>query len=167
MYRCNISYRRVRRPSRTHRRGSRAGQTGGLTHYTHRRGTRHGRALCDTKISSVGTSFAVFALLVLAGGAGAFAGSVLGNAFGRTALFAGALIGGALASAAAAFLSATFKWIHTAERMPTAIGAVVGFLVAAGIAVNTLSSPIGPVTSALLIGIGGLLGRRWARQRIA
>jgi hypothetical protein len=113
------------------------------------------------------TSLAVFALLVLAGAAGAFAGSVLGNAFGHTALFAGALIGGALASAAAAFLSATFKWIDTAERIPTAMGAVAGFLVAAGIAVNTLSSPIGPVTSALLIGIGGLLGRWWARRRIA
>jgi hypothetical protein len=124
---------------------------------------RHGRVLCDTKINIV-TSFALFALLILAGGVGAFAGSVLGNAFGHTALFAGALIGGAVACAAAAFLSATFKWIHAAERIPTAIGAVVGFLVAAGIAVNTLSSPIGPITSALLIGIGGLLGRRWARQ---
>jgi hypothetical protein len=113
------------------------------------------------------TSLAVFALLVLAGGAGAFVGSVLGNAFGHTALFAGALIGGALASAAAAFLSATIKWLATTERIPTAIGAVAGFLVAAFIAVNTLSSPIGPVSSALLIGIGGLLGRRWARQRMA
>jgi len=126
----------------------------------------HGRGLCDTNISIV-TSFALFALLVLVGGLGAFAGSVLGNAFGRTALFAGALIGGAVACAAAAFLSARFKWIHAAERIPTAVGAVVGFLVAAGIAVNTLSSPIGPVTSALLIGIGGLLGRRWARQGFA
>lgn len=113
------------------------------------------------------TSLAVFALLVLAGGAGAFAGSMLGNAFGHSALIAGALIGGALASAAAAFLSATLKWIRATERTPTAIGAVAGFLVAAGIAVNTLSSPIGPVTSALLIGVGGLLGRRWARQRRA
>jgi hypothetical protein len=112
------------------------------------------------------TSFAVFVLLVIAGGTGAFAGSVLGNAFGRTGLFAGALIGGALASAAAAFLSATFTWIHAAERTPTAMGAVAGFLVAAVIAVWTLSSPIGPVTSALLIGIGGLLGRRWAHRRI-
>ncbi len=112
------------------------------------------------------TSFALFALLVLAGGAGAFAGSVLGHAFGRTGLFAGALIGGALASAAAAFLCATFTWIHAAERIPTAMGAVAGFFVAAVIAVNTLSSPIGPVTSALLIGIGGLLGRRWGHRRI-
>ena len=101
------------------------------------------------------TSFAVFSLLILAGGAGAFVGSVVGNAFGRTALFAGAVMGGALTSAAAAFVSARLKWIHTAERVPTAIGAVAGFLVAAAIAVNTLSSPIGPLTSTLLIGIGG------------
>jgi len=111
------------------------------------------------------TSYALFALLVLAGGTGAFVGSVLGNAFGRTGLFAGALIGGTIGSAAAAFLGAAFKWINTAERLATAIGAAAGFLVAAMIAVNTLSSPIGPVTSALLIGVGGLLGRRWARRR--
>ena len=111
------------------------------------------------------TSYALFALLVLAGGTGAFVGSVLGNAFGRTGLFAGALIGGTMGSAAAAFLGAAFKWINTAERLPTAIGAAAGFLVAAMIAVNTLSSPIGPVTSALLIGVGGVLGRRWARRR--
>ena len=109
--------------------------------------------------------YALFALLVLAGGTGAFVGSVLGNAFGRTGLFAGALIGGPMGSAAAAFVGAAFKWINTDQRLPTAIGAAAGFLVAAMIAVNTLSSPIGPVTSALLIGVGGLLGRRWARRR--
>jgi hypothetical protein len=49
--------------------------------------------------------------------------------------------------------------------MPTAIGAMIGFLTAALIAVNTLSSPIGPVTSTLLTGVGGLAGGAWARRR--
>ena len=107
---------------------------------------------------------ALFILLVLAGGAGAFAGSVLGNAFGRAGLFAGGLIGGASASALAAFVAAWLKWIQVDERIPTACGAVVGFLVAALIAVNTLSSPVGPVTSTLLTGVGGLVGLRLKRR---
>ena len=106
----------------------------------------------------------LFALLVIAGGAGAFAGSVVGNAFGRTGLFAGAVIGGASASAAAAFVAAWLQWIRIDERVPTACGAVVGFLAAALIAVNTLSSPVGPVTSTLLTGIGGLIGLRLKRR---
>ena len=107
---------------------------------------------------------ALFALLVVAGGAGAFVGSVLGNAFGRTGLFAGGVIGGASASAAAAFVAAWLTWIRIDERVPTACGAVVGFLAAALIAVNTLSSPVGPVTSTLLTGIGGLIGLRLKRR---
>jgi hypothetical protein len=108
---------------------------------------------------------ALFILLVLAGGAGAFAGSVLGNAFGKTGLFAGGVIGGASASACAAFLAAWLKWIRVDERIPIACGAVIGFLVAALVAVNTLSSPVGPVTSTLLTGAGGLIGLRLKRRR--
>jgi hypothetical protein len=107
---------------------------------------------------------ALFTLLVLAGGAGAFAGSILGNAFGRTGLFAGAVIGGASASAGAAFAAAWLKWIRADERIPTACGAVVGFLAAALIAVNTLSSPVGPVISTMLTGVGGLVGLRLKRR---
>ena len=107
----------------------------------------------------------LFVLLVLAGGSGAFVGSVLGNAVGRTGLFAGAVVGGTSASAAAAFLAARMKWIAIDERVPTACGAVAGFLAAALIAVNTLSSPVGPVLSTLLTGVGGLIGRRLKRRR--
>ena len=107
---------------------------------------------------------ALFILLVLAGGAGAFAGSVLGSAFGKAGLFAGGVIGGVSASAAAAFVAAWLKWIRFDERIPTACGAVIGFLVAALIAVNTLSSPVGPVTSTLLTGVGGIIGLRMKRE---
>lgn len=110
---------------------------------------------------------ALFILLVLAGGAGAFAGSVLGNTFGRTGLFAGGVIGGMAASAAAAFAAAWMKWIERDERVATACGAVAGFLAAALVAVNTLSSPVGPVTSTLLTGAGGLIGRQLKRRATA
>jgi hypothetical protein len=110
---------------------------------------------------------ALFTLLVLAGGAGAFVGSILGNAFGRTGLFAGGALGGASASAAAAFAAAWLKWIQTDERLPTACGAVAGFLAAALIAANTLSSPVGPVLSTLLTGVGGLIGLRLKRRTMS
>lgn len=101
-----------------------------------------------------------FALLVVVGGAGALLGSIVGAAFGHTALFVGGLLGGLLASPAAAFLAARLGWIDRADARATAAGATVGFLAAATIAVNTLSSPVGPLTSPLLIGLGGLAGRR-------
>jgi hypothetical protein len=107
---------------------------------------------------------ALFILLVVAGGAGAFAGSVLGGAFGKTGLFAGGFIGGALASAGGAYLAGWWRWIQPNERAGTACGAVAGFLAAALVAINTLSSPVGPVLSTLLTGIGGLLGRRLTRR---
>jgi len=107
---------------------------------------------------------ALFILLVIAGGAGAFIGSVLGGAFGKTGLFAGGFLGGALTSAGAAYLAARLKWIQPNERAGTACGAVAGFLAAALVAINTLSSPVGPVISTLLTGIGGLIGRRLARR---
>src|SRR4051812_24065647 len=108
---------------------------------------------------------ALFVLLVVAAGAGAFAGSVLGHALGQAGLFAGGLIGGATAAPGATFLAARLGWIAADERRATACGAIVGFLVAAFIAVNTLSSPVGPVGSTLLTGVGGLIGRRLARRR--
>jgi hypothetical protein len=103
---------------------------------------------------------ALFTLLVIAGGAGAFVGSVLGNVVGKTGLFAGAFLGGVLMSAGAAYLSAWLRWIQPDERLGTACGAAAGFLAAALVAINTLSSPVGPILSTLLTGIGGLIGRR-------
>jgi hypothetical protein len=40
------------------------------------------------------------------------------------------------------------------------LGAALGFIAAATVAVNTLSSPIGPVFSTALIGVGALVGAR-------
>jgi hypothetical protein len=107
---------------------------------------------------------ALFLLLVIAGGLGGFAGSVLGGALGRTGLFAGGFAGGTAASAAAAFLAARLQWIQRGERAATACGAALGFVAAAIVAVNTLSSPVGPVTATLLTGVGGLAGRSWSRR---
>jgi hypothetical protein len=100
----------------------------------------------------------LFVFLILAGGLGGFLGSVVGGAFGRRGLFVGGFIGGAILTWVAARIAGRFEWIPREQIGGVAIGATMGFLVAASIAVNTLSSPIGPVLSTLLVGIGGLIG---------
>ena len=106
-----------------------------------------------------------FAVLLLgAGGAGGVLGSMIGAAFGKTALFAGGVIGGVVATPVAVWLASRFGWIDRQAVKLTAVGATLGFLAAATIAVNTLSSPIGPILSTLLVPIGGWIGERASRR---
>ena len=100
----------------------------------------------------------VFFLETLLGGAGAVAGSMLGNAFGRGGLLIGATIGGIAAVVAAGYLTCRFSWIHRRERLWVVIGGIAGFGVACLVALATLSSPAGPIASSLLIGVGAVLG---------
>jgi hypothetical protein len=101
----------------------------------------------------------LFAFLTIAGGIGGLVGSIIGAAFGeQRALFIGGFLGGPVMCAVAAWLAGRLRWIPAAEVKGTAIGAAVGFLAAATIAVNTLGSPVGPVLSTLCVGIGGLVG---------
>jgi hypothetical protein len=101
-----------------------------------------------------------FALLTIAGGLGGFLGSVLGAAFGKRALFIGGFAGGTILCWLAGKLAGRMGWIPSEEVNGTAIGASIGFLMAATIAVNTLSSPVGPVLSTLWVGFGGWFGGR-------
>jgi hypothetical protein len=108
---------------------------------------------------AVARGLRLYVFFIAAGGFGGFAGSVVGAAFGKRGLFTGGYVGGVLAVVAAAWLTGRLAWIRPEERTGTAIGAAIGFLAAATIAVNTLSSPVGPVLSTLLIGAGALSGR--------
>ena len=102
----------------------------------------------------------LFLTAMVLGGLGGALGSILGNAGGQRMLFVGGFIGGVLAAALTARIARWRRWIAPDRETRTALGAAVGFILAASIAVNTLSSPIGPVLSTLLIGIGALLGAR-------
>jgi hypothetical protein len=108
----------------------------------------------------------LFVMLTLAGGAGGLVGSIIGASLGSSALFVGGLIGGLLASPAAAFLAGRLGWVESADVKGIALGAAVGFLAAVTVAVNTLSSPVGPVLSTLLVGAGGLAGQRMTRRSV-
>jgi len=102
----------------------------------------------------------VFLATWLLGGAGAVIGSMLGGAFGEHALFIGAMVGGVLAIAAAVYLAVWRGWVTATQRTRVTIGAILGFAAAALIATRTLSSPIGPALSSLLIGVGAVLANR-------
>ena len=107
---------------------------------------------------------ALFMVASIVGGLGGFAGSVLGNAFGRTGLFAGGFIGGVLLAPLTAWTARSRQWIHPSQFWHVAAGAAIGFLAAATLAVNTLSSPIGPLVATTLTGLGALVGAQLGRK---
>ena len=104
----------------------------------------------------------IFVLLVFTVGFCATVGSAIGAAISHRGPFVGGFLGGLLGSCAAAWLAGRLRWIPTAAIKGTGLGTLLGFVLAATIAINTLRSPVGPVLSTLFIGIGGLIGRRLA-----
>jgi hypothetical protein len=101
---------------------------------------------------------ALFFLACVLGGAGGALGSIAGHAFGNAGLWAGGVLGGLLASMLVARIALWRRWIIRSQYWLTALGTAIGFLVACAIVVNTLSSPVGPIMSTLLIGAGAVLG---------
>jgi len=103
----------------------------------------------------------VFLFLVSTIVTGAFAaiGSMIGHFFGsRHGVMLGGILGGLLGAILSARIAVRLGWIAREDSYPTAFGAGIGFLAAALIAMKTLSSPIGPILSCLLIGVGALVG---------
>ena len=101
---------------------------------------------------------ALFLVACALGGFGGALGSMVGQAFGKGGMLAGGILGGLVASMLVARIALARRWIVRSQYWPTVLGTAIGFLVACAIAVNTLSSPIGPIMSTLLIGAGAVLG---------
>jgi len=108
---------------------------------------------------------ALFFVACALGGVGGALGSMAGHAFGKGGLWAGGILGGLLASILTARIALWRNWIVRSQLWPTTFGAAIGFLAACAVAVNTLSSPIGPILSTLLIGAGSVLGASLGRDR--
>ena len=100
----------------------------------------------------------VFLTMCVFGGVGAAAGSMVGHSVGRGGLLIGGAVGGALLVIAGAALSVRLGWIRRSQRVWTMAGGLFGFLLACMVALATLSSPVGPVLSTLLIGCGAIFG---------
>jgi hypothetical protein len=109
----------------------------------------------------------LFIVACFLGGLGGALGSIVGNAAGKTGLFVGGVVGGLIGAFVTSLVAKGRGWIRPERVRPTAIGGAVGFLAAAAIATQTLSSPVGPVLSTLLVGVGALLGAGAPPDRVA
>ena len=101
---------------------------------------------------------AFFVIACVLGGAGGAVGSMVGHSFGKPGLWAGGVLGGLIASVFVGRIALWRRWIVQSQYWPTVLGTAVGFLAACVVVVKTLSSPIGPILSTLLIGAGAILG---------
>ena len=108
----------------------------------------------------------VFIVLVIGAGMGAAVGSAVGSLIAHRVLFVGGTIGGLFGIWLGASLSARMNWIPKRGTLAVALGAIVGFACALVIAVNTLHTPVGPMLSTLLVGAGGLVGRRLSKAPV-
>jgi hypothetical protein len=100
-------------------------------------------------------------------GLGAVIGSILGNAAGKPGLFAGAVLGGVVGVVVAVAAVTKFGWLSPEDRRGGFAGGIIGFGIAAPIAVTNLHTPVTPVLICGLAGVGVLLGvgvvRGWRR----
>jgi hypothetical protein len=112
-------------------------------------------------------AFPTLLLSWLATGFAAAVGSILGNAAGPRGLQAGAIAGGVLGLLGAVFVAKRFSWIPGAEARGAFLGGLAGFAVAVPLTLTHMQTPVIPVLSCGLVGIGTLLGagvaRGWAR----
>jgi len=106
-------------------------------------------------------SIPLFVVSTVLGGLGGLLGSIAGSAAGKNWVAVGGIAGGLLASLIGAAVARARSWIPADRYWHTGIGTGAGFLIAAVIATHTLNSPVGPIASTLLIGVGAVLGARW------
>ncbi|HYE58425.1 MAG TPA: hypothetical protein VD948_07950 [Rhodothermales bacterium] len=99
----------------------------------------------------------LFLLTCMLGGVLTFLGSVLGNAFGETGLYAGAIIGGVFAVVLAGWIGRGRLFAADAFGR-VVLGGVVGFILAAWIATSNMHTPVIPLLSIGLIGMGAVIG---------
>ena len=96
-----------------------------------------------------------------------FLGSVLGNSVGKPGLFAGAVIGGIAGVGLAIWLAVRFGLLAPNDFAMTFAGGIIGFIVAAVIAVNNLDGPLIPAASVAILGAGALIGKRVSNKQTA
>jgi hypothetical protein len=94
-------------------------------------------------------------------------GSFIGHSISSIGLFAGATIGGIVGVAAAVWLAARLRLLDHASNGVTFLGGLIGFILAAVIAVKNLHGPLIPMASVGLVGLGAILGKAVSRRHAA
>jgi hypothetical protein len=103
----------------------------------------------------------LFGVAMLLGGLGGMLGSIVGNAAGKRGLFIGGAVGGIIGAWLSGVIASRRQWIPRSAALGASAGAATGFLLAALVATQTLGSPVGPILSTVLIGVGAVVGSRF------
>ena len=93
-------------------------------------------------------------------------GSIGGHAFGRTGLSVGAFVGGIIGIALAGLLARRLRLIDHRSYLPVVIGGIIGYVFAAVIAVCNLHTPLVPILSVSLVGLGAVAGSFTGRNQL-
>ena len=94
-------------------------------------------------------------------------GSFVGHSIRGIGLFNGAISGGIVGVALAVWLATRLRLLDRASYGATFLGGLIGFILAAVIAVKNLHGPLIPMVSVGLIGLGAILGKAVSRNRAA
>jgi hypothetical protein len=100
----------------------------------------------------------LFFIVCIITGITTFAGSVIGHLFGQQALFAGAIFGGISGVFLSCLIAIKIKKLQPANFKSTFTGGVLGYTIAAIIAVNSLHSPLITMGSMAFAGAGAVVG---------
>ncbi len=100
----------------------------------------------------------LFLFVCVLAGIATFLGSVLGHTFGQAGLYAGAITGGVIGVIVATRIAVRRNILGPKQFWGATIGGILGFVLAAVIATNNLGTPVVPLASILLIGLGAVIG---------
>ena len=101
----------------------------------------------------------LFLIVCFLSGIGTLSGSVLGHAVGGYGLFLGAIVGGILGVLVSTWLAIRLNLIERSTYGAVAVSGLAGFVLASIIAVTNLHTPIIPLVSIALVGLGAIVGK--------
>src|SRR5437867_4120135 len=103
-------------------------------------------------------SLLLFLLVCVLGGVGTLLGSILGHFDSKSGLYTGAMVGGVVGVYVATRIARMRGIIGVKRFWPATIGGWLGLILAAIIATNHLDTPVIPIASVLLLGLGAVFG---------
>ena len=103
-------------------------------------------------------SMLLFLLVCVLGGVGTLLGSILGHSVGKSGLSAGAIVGGFVGVYVATRIARARGILGVKRFWPATVGGWLGLVLAAIIATNHLNTPVIPIASILIIGLGAVFG---------
>jgi hypothetical protein len=111
--------------------------------------------LCEMKHKNT----SLFLIVCFLSGVGTLVGSVLGRSVGSNGLFLGAIVGGSLGVLVSTRLAIRLNLIQRSTYSAVAVSGLVGFVLASIMAVTNLHTPIIPLLSVALVGLGAIVGK--------